>query len=197
MPRPLPIRTRCALYTAGYVIVWMLAVGLADWLAWDALRASLALWGLGGLFLIGLAWVVWFVERASQHYAQRPDAEDEPRKTWNPLDVDAWYYGRRGKKLNQSLTALAAYSLSFLLAATLLSQLSGCSEIYEMPSGGGQQQTLAVQTVKLQKVIKKKFVINPFSAIVFNPPPIDEVKLQLTEVTQHAYTVGYGQGAGA
>ena len=113
------------------------------------------------------------------------------------LDLDAWYYGQRGKKLNQSLTALAAYSLCFLIAATLLSQLSGCSEIYEMPAGGGQQQTLAVQTVKLQKVIKKKFVINPFSAIVFNPPPIDEVKLQLTEVTQHAYTVGYGQGAGA
>jgi len=28
-------------------------------------------------------------------------------------------------------------------------------------------------------VIKKKFVINPFSAIIFNPPPIDDVKLQL------------------
>ncbi|MDP6720252.1 MAG: DUF4159 domain-containing protein, partial [Pirellulaceae bacterium] len=51
--------------------------------------------------------------------------------------------------------------------------------------------------VKVQKIIKKKFVVNPFSAISFKVPPIDEVKLQLTEVTEHAYTVGYGAGAGA
>ena len=49
----------------------------------------------------------------------------------------------------------------------------------------------------MQKVIKKKFVINPFSAIRWKVPPIDEVKLQLTEITKHAYSVGYGSGEGA
>ena len=39
-------------------------------------------------------------------------------------------------------------------------------------------------------------MINPFSAVLFNPP-IDQVKLQLTELTKHAYTVGYGKGKGA
>ena len=51
--------------------------------------------------------------------------------------------------------------------------------------------------VKIQKIIRKKFVVNPYSGIKFNVPPIDEVKLQLTEVTKHAYTVGYGEGTGA
>lgn len=195
--RPLKPVARYALYSLGYTVLWTVSVQLADWLVWDAVRATLAQWGLVGLFLIGLAWIVWGVERASQHYLRRRSESDDHRRIWNPLDVEAWYYGRRGKKLNQSLTALAAYSLAFLIGATLITQLGGCSEIYEMPAGGGEQQQLAVQTVKLQKVIKKKFVINPFSAIVFNPPPIDEVKLQLNEVSQHVYTVGYGQGTGA
>jgi hypothetical protein len=53
------------------------------------------------------------------------------------------------------------------------------------------------QTVRIQKVIRKKFVVNPYSGIKFEVPPIDEVKLQLNEITEHAYTVGYGEGAGA
>ena len=40
-------------------------------------------------------------------------------------------------------------------------------ELYEMPAGGGEQKQ--VQQVVVQKVIKKKFVINPFSAVLFNP----------------------------
>jgi hypothetical protein len=176
-------------------VLWQFGVLLADLLVFDTLRAYLARGGLAGLFLIGLAWVVWGIERASQFY-RRQGRTTARRRIWNPLDLDAWYYGRRSKKLNQSLTALAGYSLAFMLTAMLISQLGGCSEIYEMPAGGGEQQQIA-QTLKVQKVIKKKFVINPFSAIIFNPPPIDEVKLQLNEVTQHMYAVGYGQGTGA
>jgi hypothetical protein len=50
--------------------------------------------------------------------------------------------------------------------------------------------------MKIEKVVKKKYVINPFSAIIFNPPPIDEVKLQLEQVTEHLYTIGQGSGIG-
>ena len=32
--------------------------------------------------------------------------------------------------------------------------------------------------------------------LFFLIPPIDQVKLQLTELTKHAYTVGYGKGKG-
>ena len=116
--------------------------------------------------------------------------------SWHPLDQNAWYYGMHSRKLNQSVTALVSYSFAFALTFLLLGQIGGCSEIYEMPAGGGEQQQIA-QQVKVQKVIKRKYVVNPFSAILFQVPPIDDIKLQLTELTHHAYKVGYGQGKGA
>jgi hypothetical protein len=212
--RTQPSIMRAAIWTGSYVLVWHTLVFVSHELVWDQLRAYVSRGGLAGLFVIGLCWVVWLVEQGSRRYASRRRAGDADRaglafarrtasperrgpRTWNPLDLEAWYYGRRARKLNQSLTALATYTLAFFVAVLLLGQISGCREIYEMPAGGGEQKAIAVQTVKLQKVIKKKFVINPFSAIIFNPPPIDDVKLQLTEITQHAYTVGYGQGQGA
>jgi len=212
---------RSIAYTVVYMVVWQWLMFGTNALGWDELRVTLANCGLGVLFMVGLGWVVWGVERSSRHFQSRralpiawherhaphpfvAEAEGRrfsasgapPKRIWNALDPDAWYYGRRGKKLAQSTAALGSYSLAFLLLTMLLSQLRGCQEIYEMPAGGGVQQTIA-QTVQVQKRIKKKFVINPFSSIIFNPPPIDDVKLQLTEATSHRYTVGYGQGTGA
>lgn len=200
--------------TLVYIPCWAALVVLADWLAWDSLRVSLAQLGLGGLYIVGLIWIVWGLEQAAQYYEalrkqQRLASrhiETEPtqvlhesesdRRVHNPLDPAAWYYGRRSRKLNQSIAALMSYSGLFALIVTLMTQLRGCSETYEMPAGGGEQKTIA-QTVKIQKVIKKKFVINPFSSIKFNPPPIEDVKLQLQEISSHLYAVGYGQGEGA
>lgn len=143
---------------------------------------------------------------------------------WNPLDTGAWFYrltladwfnprrfrqilselrsphpptyGDDRRKLNQSVAGFCGYSLAFYLAFLLMTQVGGCSESFELPSGGGEQAQIA-QQIKVQKVIKKKFIINPFSALSIKIPPIDEVKLQLTEITKHAYAVGYGEGAGA
>jgi hypothetical protein len=187
--------------TVIYVVWWQLALVVADWMIWDALRANLARYGTVGLFLLGLGWVVWFVDRAAQRLeAERtagPAASGPAgKRTWNPLDAEAWYYGRRFGKLHQSTAALVGYSLAFLLALMLLSQMRGCEEIYELPAGGGEQKRIA-QTVKVRKIIRKKYVVNPYSAILFEVPPIDEVKLRLNEATEHAYTIGYGQGAGA
>ena len=209
-----PPMTLAIVATTAYVPWWAGLVVLADLLAWDGLRVTLAQFGLGGMYVIGLLWVVWGLERAAQHYEalrrhQRLQAAasnvehtqviheteaDKPVR--NPLDPAAWYYGRRSRKLNQSIVALMSYSFVFTLLVMILTQMGGCSEVYEMPAGGGEQKTIA-QTVKIQKVIKKKFVINPFSSIIFSPPPIDDVKLQLQEVTAHLYAVGYGQGEGA
>lgn len=211
----------------AYVPLWQFGVfaidSLSDVKMSDSVKVLLAAWrihladvGIGGLFFIGLAWVVWGVERASQFYErlrqqrrmqQSPDRigeslasagefDDETEvRIWNPLDPRAWFYGRRGRKLNQSLTALLSYSFLFMLAFLIMTQMGGCQQIYEMPAGGGEQQ-MFVQTVKVQKIIKKKYVINPFSSILFKIPPIDEIKLQLSELTKHAYTVGYGEGEG-
>lgn len=181
-----------------YVFVWTLTVWVPDAMGFRETSALCARWGTGGFFCLGLSWFVWAMERASQRFDQMRKSRGEAgvQRSWHPLDVRAWYYGRRSPKLNQSLAGLFSYSTAFLLVMILFSQISGCQELYELPAGGGVQQTIA-QTVKLQKVIKKKFVVNPFSAILFKVPPIDEIKLQLTEITKHAYTIGYGQGDGA
>lgn len=197
--------TRAIVGTVAFVPAWQFALLFADLLAWEDLRVALAQCGLGGLFLVGLAWVIWGLERASRRYElERYDAARQPlpppasaKRIWNPLDAAAWYYlGPKSRKLNQSLAAFASYCVMFLVCFLLLTQTRGCQELYEMPAGGGQQKTIA-QTVKIEIKKRIKYVINPFSSIIFNPPPIDEVRLQLTEATSHMYAVGYGEGDGA
>ncbi len=148
--------------------------------------------GLAGVFLIGLAWVVRFVDRRARFLDQNPSSAE---KIWNPLNLAACFYRKTYRKLDQSLFTFLSYSASFVLAFILLTNLAGCREIYEMPAGGGEQKQK--QVVKIQKIIEKKIVINPFSSIIFNPPDIEHVPLELQKITKHAYEVGYGAGEGA
>jgi hypothetical protein len=194
-------RSWAVLGSVLYPFWWQLAVHLALLVDLPGLANSLTTLGGFGLFMIGLLWVVWWLERASrgkelERFDRRRQGEATINRIWNPLDPAAWYYGRSGQRLKQSTGAFIAYGLAFWLAAVLLSQIGGCYQTYEMPAGGGQQKTVA-QTVKVQKVIRKKYVVNPYSSIKFDVPPIDEVKLQLQEVTAHQYTIGYGEGTGA
>ena len=199
-----------------YPFGWQLSVFLSELFGLYDFRAGLTTYGMYGLFLIGLSWLIWWVEQKSRRIEQArleeilgdgpllmsPSSATEAyeqkkrRRGWNPLDPNAWYYGRGSRKLKQSMLALMTYGMAFWMTVTLISQIGGCNRIYEMPAGGGQQKTVA-QSVKIQKVIRKKYVVNPFSAIKFSVPPIDEVKLQLQEVTAHQYVVGYGEGTGA
>lgn len=200
------------LISVAYVTIWTFLVWGTDVIELREASAQFARWGTGGFFCIGLAWFVWGMENAAQRFDALRKTRGQSgtsdrqgsaeviarplRRSWHPLDVHAWYYGRRSPRLRQSLAGLTSYSLIFMLLLLVCSQINGCQELYEMPAGGGVQQTIA-QTVRVQKVIKKKFVVNPFSAILFRVPPIDEIKLQLTEITKHAYTIGYGAGEGA
>ncbi|MEI8380618.1 MAG: DUF4159 domain-containing protein [Planctomycetota bacterium] len=202
--------------TLLYPFWWQLSVFLAELVGLHELRQGFTTTGMFGLFLIGLGWLVWWVERGSRRIEQARLDEllshgpllispssaageldrKKRRRGWNPLDPNAWYYGSGSRKLKQSMLALMTYTLGFWLTVTLISQVGGCRQIYEMPAGGGQQKTIA-QTVKIQKVVRKKYVVNPYSSIKFSVPPIDEIKLQLQEVTAHQYVVGYGEGTGA
>lgn len=213
--------------TVAFVIGWQLSLVLLDTLFMDSARVQIARWGTATLFVIGLLWVVWGVERASVHYQKKTSkptgTPGEMPPIWNPLNLDASYYavqwwpprppailrylrapgnpnvlphGQRSRKLDQSFLALVTYTLIFMLLALLFSQIGGCREIYEMPAGGGEQQQLA-QVVKIKKVIRKKYIINPLSSVIFAVPPIDDVQLELTEITKHAYQIGQGEGKGA
>jgi hypothetical protein len=195
-----------------YPAWWQWSVFACESLGLTGFAASLVSFGTFGLFFIGLAWLIWWMENVSREkelvrldQALQADPLLSPQEVlgnlprvrlWHPLDPQAWYYGRGNQKLKQSTAALLSYALLFWLLATLSSQIGGCQKIYELPAGGGKQQAIA-QTVKIQKVIRKKFVVNPYSAIKFEVPPIDDVKLKLQEVTAHQYAVGYGEGTGA
>lgn len=202
-----------AIASVAFIPLWLFSVYGLDLIEAAGLRAWAARCGTATAYFIGLCWVVWGIEKAARRFElerferrhRRDEASllaaagnqpDDEEKVSHPLDPEAWYYGKKSKRLNQSLAAFMSYSLVFFIAFIVMTQMGGCQELYEMPAGGGEQKQIA-QVVKVQKVIRKKFVVNPFAAISFKVPPIDEVKLQLTEVTKHHYTVGYGAGAGA
>ncbi|MFP6899320.1 MAG: DUF4159 domain-containing protein, partial [Opitutales bacterium] len=194
--------------------IWHLFTFAFYEMGWMTLKAVTARAGLCASFIVGLGWTTWWVERKSRAYqllrlevagtssvgplqamhGSMAGAGDGGR-IWNPLDMDAWYYGDKKQKFNQSLSVLFGYLFAFALLVFLLLWAGGCREIYEMPAGGGEQKQLQ-NVVKVQKVIKKKFIINPLSSVIFNPPPIEEIKLQLLEITKHAYKAGYGKGTG-
>lgn len=203
--------------TATYIAWWPVALWCSEALGLAGLSDTIRQFAPWGLFGIGLLWAIWYLELSSrkielrhiEQHIQHGDivhaATDEDsiapsgKRSWNLFDPYAWYYGRKNRKLKQSTLVTIGYTAGFWIGWSLLIlalQFGGCQESADMPPGGGQYKQVA-QQVKIQKVIRKKFVINPFSAIKFDVPPIDDVKLQLQEVTEHAYTVGYGEGTGA
>ncbi len=187
-----------ALLSISLVFWWQFSIFATEQWGLSALRAFAANVGIWFVFFTGLAWIVWGIDRAANQYQEdrRLSGLPEPnRRIWNPLDLAAWYYGRKSPRLHQSLTALLSYSFMFWMTSILLTQIGGCGEVYEMPAGGGEATQLA-QTVQIQKVIRKKYIVNPFSAILFNVKDIDDIKVINQELTAHAYTVGYGQGDG-
>eukprot|EP00913_Durusdinium_trenchii_P023382 g21960.t1 len=189
-----------AVLSASYVPSWQLILFLAELAGAEVFRAYTMRIGTGGLFLIGLMWVVRYVERTSKRYerARRENAAEasSPARIWNPLDPDAFYYGRRQKRLNQSLSAFLSYSFVFIMAFLVLTQIGGCSSEFELPAGGGELAQNTPQ-IKIQKIKRIKYVLNPLSAIIWQVPPIEEVKLEINKLTKHAYKVGQGKGEGA
>lgn len=183
-----PVIIRRAIASLAILPVWQFLTYLCHWLTADVWSQRFQWLGTGVVFFTGLAWVVWWVERHSRK-------SDTHGRIWNPLDLSAWYYASRSPKLRQSFTTLLTYAICFLLCFLVVSHFRGCS-IYESPAGGGKVAQLT-QVVKIQKVERRKYVINPYSSVIFNPPPINEVKLKLLEVTEHLYQIGSGQGDAA
>ncbi len=206
-----PIERNLA-YSVTWLFAWLGALLFLFDPKLSAERANLVNYGIGATFVVGLCWFVWLVETGSQRYEARRTAERLRReeegdvvwhegRVWHPLDPGAWYYGRKNKRLNQSLGMLAAYVAMCLLVSVILSWVPFADESYELPAGGGggggggrSEQASVAPKIRVQKVMRKKFVINPLSSILFNAPPIDEIKLQLADATEHLYSAGSGRG---
>lgn len=182
---------RRAILSVSYLPLWQLVAHLPLHSYSYSIAATIIQAGTAGAFFLGLGWAVWWIDRETKRVPE-PNAK---KYIWDPRQLVAWYFGRKNNKLRQSLFTLLTYTCFFGMMALILTRLSGCS-IYESPLGGGEEKQLK-QLVKIQKVINKKYVINPYSSILFNPPPIDDVKLQVLEVTEHLYKIGQGKGDGA
>ncbi len=213
--RDWPVWTYWLVLTISIYPIWQGLVFGANYLSWVKVRVVCAQGGMGLAFISGLLWVVWGIEQRSRKLQLERYAGKEKLlgkvgpleamnqsvavpsiKLWDPFDQDAWYYGKRRQKLKQSFNAVFSYTIIFVGMVMLILGLSGCREVYELPAGGGEEM-LKQKIVKIKKVIQKKYVINPYSAILFNPPPIEKIKLQLLELTKHVYKPGHGEGKGA
>ena len=161
------------------------------------------------LYLIGLAWAVYLVERYARSIdfgRCRDDGVSRPsipiggevpidrRGGWNPLDPAALYYGRHDQRLRQSFAVLAMFSLFFGLVYFIAHLRFGNEneDVFDLPAGGGSE-SIKASSVKVQKVIRKKYVINPYSSFAA-PPTIDQVEVKLTEETAHRHQAGQGPG---
>ncbi len=182
---------RRAIFSISYLPLWQLLAHLPLLNHSYSLAAGIIQFGTAGAFFLGLGWSVWWIDRETKRLPE-PNAR---KRTWDPRQLVAWYFGNKNNKLRQSIFTLLTYTCLFGVMALILTRLSGCS-LYESPLGGGEETQLK-QVVKIQKVIHKKYVINPYSSVLFNPPPIDDVKLQVLEVTEHLYKIGQGKGDGA
>ncbi len=68
----------------------------------------------------------------------------------------------------------------------------GCDE-YRIPAGGGSP--MPKRSIKIKKIVKKKKrLVNPHSSILFHPPPLEKVDLQLEQKTEHRYSAVAGPG---
>ena len=239
-----PTIFRSAVATSLFVAIWLIFTLTLDGIS----LVGLVGWAM--LYLIGLAWLQFFVEYAGSRIETRRIIRNEPttRRGWNPLDPGAVYYSflvslicfvifvstaaaalgiplaqgaalssegkalavaagvlamaslaaaaAQSKKLRQSLAMLASYSIVFVLVYFLIHWQFNKNDgnEYELPAGGGSD-SIKASSVKVQKVIRKKFVVNPYSNIVFAaPPPIDQIELKLNEETANQYKAGKGDG---
>lgn len=83
----------------------------------------------------------------------------------------------------------------FILIIPWLLQWLGCVEDYRVPKGRGQPAVAMVKMVK-QKQKKKKLILNPQSAIIFNQPDIEELLREVEQETELTYKANPNAKAG-
>ena len=149
--------------------VFVQVLGMCPVLAVSNTALNALAMGLATLFVLGLVALVWALEAAARHFQGLRGERLEPPQSldnWNPLDLDAWFYGQRprawwallkrydprlwrrepkNRKLDQSMVGLLAYCFHFFVMGLVLSSIGGCWDNYEMPAGGGEQARAAGQ----------------------------------------------------
>lgn len=95
----------------------------------------------------------------------------------------------RDPRFRKSVLSSAFGHFAFIILIPLLLRMVGCVEPYLVPEGSGNPVINIVQVVKPKKKPKKKFVLNPQSAISFHIPDLDDSKIMedIEQETQLTY----------
>ena len=125
---------------------------------------------------------------------------------WNPMRVEAWFWGRQDPIMRQGLTfGLVIHALLIFLPMLWLNR-SEMQRAYGLPKGsgtasvgGGEEQIIIRQVKRQPKKNRRKFTVNPNSSIIFYSPDIDSDSkvLETAQVeTARTYTATGGKGGG-
>lgn len=111
-----------------------------------------------------------------------------------------WGPDHRFSESNGKSFAIHAAVIFGPIILAFIAGLFGCLDPYKIPLGGGDRPMgTKQQTKKVTKVkkIKKKYLVNPYSSVIFAVIKPDMIELKLDEDTLHPWTgVGGGGGGG-
>ncbi|MCZ7646468.1 MAG: DUF4159 domain-containing protein [Planctomycetota bacterium] len=97
-----------------------------------------------------------------------------------------------------AIWSVALHFFFIVILPWLLSLWAGRVEDYRVPKGSGQPVVALVQMVKPKPKKKKKYVLNPNSAILFNQPDLDDSEQfkKVEELSKVEYKAGEAAKAG-
>jgi hypothetical protein len=155
-----------------------------------------------------LRWIVKFLSRWSRKLLRLPGwfclhTVRIRGREWNPLRVDAWFWGRHDPLMRQGLTFALAIHALLILVPLLWMNWAGQQRAYGLPKGSGTASVGGGEEVIIRPIKKKptqkrrKFAVNPNSSIIFYSPQIDtdsKVMEMAQEETARTYTATGGKG---
>lgn len=146
-----------------------------DWL-WPA---ALLLLGLGSLHV--LTWRRRTLDLYTGYREALPAAGDR-------LVENIRIHGREPRWRKSVYGSLWLHFMVIILIP-FLARFGGCVEDYRVPEGSGSPVVSIVKIVKPKKQPKKRYILNPKSAISFHIPDLDDSKLteEVEEATQLTY----------
>lgn len=127
-----------------------------------------------------------------------PAPDSKPAaKSWNPFHEKAVYWQGKHGNLKRFLTGSFLLHILLVSSTMLGSFVPGCKKTYDLVKGSGKPKAMIKQMkVEVRKVQRKRILVNPNSAIVYEVPPLELTPLNLKEVTANEYKIGQGDGPG-
>ena len=151
----------------------------------------------------GVAWLVKFVKVRTaflRHRTAEIGQTDVHSRWWSQQTLRGYRWGNdhRFSESNGWSVATHAAVIFGPMLLVFISSFFGCIDPYRIPFGGGEGPKGAKQKKKKIKVVKKKkkYLVNPYSSIIFAEISPDMIDLELETETEHAWTGRKGSAAG-